>query len=117
MAAPLSSQSNLKANAQRLENSAAACTVFPSGADLAAPLISQSYAKSEIMGPQNRRAGKHPDASIKDFRALLNNKGDATHRAAIFSGTREFFKHKSRNKTYISDEQLHAMELSIYQGN
>jgi len=25
-------------------------------------------------------------------------------------------KHKSRKKTYISDEQLHAMELCIYHG-
>jgi hypothetical protein len=53
---------------------------------------------------------------IKDFRALLDNTHDATHCAAIYSGTREFIKHKSRNKTYISDEQLHAMQLCIYHG-
>jgi len=53
---------------------------------------------------------------IKDFRALLDNMQDATHRAAIYSGMREFIKYKSRNKTYISDEQLHAMELCIYHG-
>jgi hypothetical protein len=53
---------------------------------------------------------------IKDFRVLLDNTHDATHRVAIYSGTRGFIKHKSRNKTYISDEQLHAMELSIYLG-
>jgi len=35
---------------------------------------------------------------------------------AIYSGTREFIKHKSRNKTYIWDEKLHAMELCIYHG-
>jgi hypothetical protein len=35
---------------------------------------------------------------------------------ATFSGTQEFIKHTSRNKTYISDEQLHAMELCIYHG-
>jgi len=68
------------------------------------------------MGPQNCRDGQHPDAIIKDFRALLDNTQDATHHVAIYSGTREFFKHKSRNKTYISDEQLHAMELCIYHG-
>jgi hypothetical protein len=68
------------------------------------------------MGPQNRRDGNHPDAMIKDFEALLNNTQDATHHAAIYSGTREFIKHKSLNKTYISDEQLHAMELCIYHG-
>jgi hypothetical protein len=68
------------------------------------------------MGPQYRRDGKHPDAMIKDFRALLDNTQDATHRAAIYSGTREFMKCKSRNRTYISDEQQHAMELCIYHG-
>jgi hypothetical protein len=36
------------------------------------------------------------------------------HRVAIYSGTREIIKHKSRNKTYILDEKLHAMELCIY---
>jgi len=90
--------------------------VFPSGADLAGPLSSQSYAKPEFMGPKNRRDGKHPDARIKDFRALLDNTRDTTHHAAIYSGTLEFIKHKSRNKTYISDEQLRAMELCIYHG-
>jgi len=66
------------------------------------------------MGPQNSREGKHPDAMIKDFRVLLNNMQDAMHRAAIHSGTWEFIKHKSQNKTYISDEQLHTMQLCIY---
>jgi len=107
---------NLQALTQRRENSAAACEVLPSGADLAAPLGSQSYAKPEFVGPQNRRDGKHPDAMIKDFRALLDNTQDATHRVAIYSGTREFIKHNSRNKTYISDDQLHAMVLCIYHG-
>jgi hypothetical protein len=68
------------------------------------------------MGPQNRRDGKHPDAMIQDFRALLDNMPDATHCTAIYSGMQEFIKHNSRNKTYISDEQLHAMELCIYHG-
>jgi len=53
---------------------------------------------------------------IKDFRALLDNTQHVTHRVAIFSGMREFIKHKSRNKTYILDEQLHTMELCIYHG-
>jgi hypothetical protein len=107
---------NLQAPAQRREISAATCKVLPSGADLAAPLSSQSYAKPEIMGPQNRRDGKHPEGIIKDFRALLDNTQDGTHRMTIYNGSREFLKHKSRNKTYISDEQLHAMELCIYHG-
>jgi len=105
---------NLQALAQRRENSAAACKVLPSGADLAAPLSPQSYVKPEFMGPQNRRDGKHHDAMIKDFTALLDNMQDATHRVAIYSGTRELTKHRSCHKTYISDEQLHAMELCIY---
>jgi len=107
---------NLQALVQRWENSAAACKVLPSGADLAAPLSPKSYAKPQFMGPQNRRDGKHPDAVIKDFRALLDNTHDATHHAAIYSSTWECIKRKSRNKTYISDEQLHAMELCIYHG-
>jgi hypothetical protein len=53
---------------------------------------------------------------LKDFRALLDTTQDATHRVAIYISTPEFIKHKSRNKTYISDEQLHAMELGIYHG-
>jgi len=68
------------------------------------------------MGPHNCCDGKHPDPMIKDIRALLDNMQDATHRAAIYSGTWEFITHKSRNKTYILDEQLHAMELCIYHG-
>jgi len=68
------------------------------------------------MGPQNRRDGKHLDGMIKNFRALLGIKQDTTHRAAICPGMREFIQHKSRNKMYISDEQLYAMELCIYHG-
>jgi hypothetical protein len=68
------------------------------------------------MGPQNRRDGKHPEAIIKDRRALLDNTQDATHRVAIYSGTREFINHKHCNKAYISDDQLHPMELCIYHG-
>jgi hypothetical protein len=75
-----------------------------------------SYAKPEFMGPQNRRDGKHPDVIITDFRALLDNTRDATHRVAIYSGTQEFIKYKSCNKMSISDEQLHSMELCIYSG-
>jgi hypothetical protein len=68
------------------------------------------------MGPQNRRDGKHPVAMIKAFRALLDTMQDATHRATILNVTRKFLKHKSRNNTYISDEQLHTIELCIYHG-
>jgi len=107
---------NLQALAQRRENSAAACKVLPSRADLAAPLCSQSYAKPKFMGPKNHRDRKHPDAMIKDFRKLLDNTHNATHQVAIYSGTWEVIKHKSRNKMYISDDQLHAMELLIYDG-
>jgi hypothetical protein len=105
---------NLQALAQHRDNSAAARTVLPSGADLAATLGFQSYAKPDFMGPQNHRDGKDPGAMIKDFRAFLDNTQGATHRVAIYSSTWEFIKDKSRNKTYISDEQLHVMELCIY---
>jgi hypothetical protein len=107
---------NLHALAQCQEISAVACTILDSSADLAAPIGSQSVSKPEFMGPQNHRDGKHPESMIEDFRALLNNTEDAIHRVAIYRGTQEFIKHKSRNKTYISDEQLHAMELFIHHG-
>jgi len=107
---------NLQALVQRQENSAANCKVLPSGADLAAPLSFQSYPKPEFIGPQNRGDGKHLDSMIKDFRALLNNRQEATHRVTIFNITREYIMHKSRNKMYISDEQLHPMELCVYHG-
>jgi len=70
---------NLQALTQHRENSDADCKVLPSGADLAAPLGSQSYVKPEFMGSQNRCDGKHPDAMFTGFRALLNNTHDATH--------------------------------------
>jgi len=53
---------------------------------------------------------------IKHFRALLDNTQDATYRESTYSGMREFIKNKSCNKTYMLDEQLHAMEHSIYPG-
>jgi len=53
---------------------------------------------------------------IKDFRALLDRTQDAMHRVAVYSSTSEFIKYNSHNKTYISDEQLHPMELCIYHG-
>jgi len=72
--------------------------------------------KPEFLGPQNRRDGKHPDAMIKDFRALLDNTLDATHLTTIDKGTREFLQHKSGNNTSISDEQLHTIDICIYHG-
>jgi len=105
---------NLQALAQHLENSAASCTVLSSCVVVAAPMTSRSYMKYELMGPQNCRDGKHPYAIIKDFRGLLDNTQDATHRVAIYSGMPERFNHMSHNETYILDEQLHAMALCIY---
>ena len=78
---------NLQALAQCCENSAAACKVLPSGADLAAPRSSQLYAKPQFMGPQNRCDGNHPDAMIEDFRALLDHMHDATHCMALYRRT------------------------------
>jgi hypothetical protein len=80
---------NQQALAQYWENRAAAGKVFHSGADLAAPLSSQSYAKLEFMGPQTRQDGKHSDPMMKDFRALLDNTPDAMHCVGIYSGRRE----------------------------
>jgi len=107
---------NLELLVQHPQNSAGACEVLPSDSDLAPPLSSQSYAKPEFMGPQNCRDGKHPDTMIKDFRALLNNVQDKMHRVVKDSRTLEFIKHTSHKKTYLSDEQLHTMELCIYHG-
>jgi len=78
---------NLQVLAQSRENSAVTCEVLPSGADLAAPLSSQSYVKHEFIGLQNCPDGKHPDTRIKDFRALLDNTHNAMHHVAISSGT------------------------------
>jgi hypothetical protein len=78
-----SRQLNFQAPTQRRENSAAAGKVLHSGADLSAPLRSQPYAKPKLIGPQNRRDGKHPDFMIEDFRALLDNTQDAMHCMAI----------------------------------
>jgi hypothetical protein len=50
------------------------------------------------------------------FRALLDNTRDTTHRMNIYNCTGEGLKHNGRNKRYISNEQLHAMELCIYHG-
>jgi len=107
---------NLQALAQHRKIIAATCQVLPSSADLASPLSPQSYDQPEFMGPQNHRDGMHPDDMIKGFRALFDNMQDAMHRVAIYSGTQEFIKHKSGYKTYISDEQLHALERCIYHG-
>jgi hypothetical protein len=92
----------------------ATCKVFPSCADLAAPLSSLAYVTPEIMGPQNCRDGKHIAAMIKEFRALHDNTHNAIHCTAIHSGTQEIIMLRRHNRTYISDEQLHAMELFIY---
>jgi len=102
--------------AQHRENIAATCKVLPTGVDLAAPRSSQLYAKYKFMQPCNRRDGMDPDAMINDFRALLFNTQDTAHRVTIYNGTWQFLMHKSHNKMYISDSQLHAMELCIYHG-
>jgi len=107
---------NLQAPTRHWENSAAACTVLPSGADLPAHLRSQANWKHEFLGCQNRRDGKHPDTLIKDFRALLDNTQDTMHPVGIYSRMQEFIKHKGRNKTYMSEERLHSMELCVYHG-
>jgi len=98
----------------RRQHSAAAYIILPYGADRAYPLSFQSYANPQFMGPRNRNDGKQPHAGIKDFRALLDNPLDATHRVAMYSSTRELIKHQGRNKMYISGYELHPMELCVY---
>jgi len=41
---------------------------------------------------------------------------DSMYYVTIYNGMPEFMKHVSSNKGYISDEQLHAMQLCIYDG-
>jgi len=84
----------LQALTQHRENSTATCTILSSGADLAALLSSQTYAKPEFMGPQNRRDGKHSDAMIQYFRALHDNTQNAMHCLTLYHGTREFIKQR-----------------------
>jgi hypothetical protein len=79
-------------------------------------LISQYDVKSKFMGPQNHHEGNHPDAMIKDLRALLNNAPYAMQHMVKFCGPRKFINDKSRNNAYISDEQLQALELCVYHG-
>jgi hypothetical protein len=107
---------NLQALPQHREKSAASCNVLPAAADLVAPLRSQLYAKPRFRGHQNSLDGKHPNAMIKDFRALLNHTHDTTHCIAIFPGTWVFIKHMSHKKWNIPDEQLQAMEHCMYHG-
>jgi hypothetical protein len=66
------------------------------------------------MQPQNNPDGHQPDAMIKVFTALHHNTKDATHLTAIYISVLLFIRHESSNMMYISDEQLHTMELCIY---
>jgi hypothetical protein len=70
----------------------------------------------KFMGPQIRHDVKHSDAIINDSKALLDNMQDTMHCVVIYSSMQEFIRHKCHCNTYISDVQLHAMELPIYHG-
>jgi len=65
------------------------------------------------MGPQNYRNGKYSDPMIIDFRALLDNTQDSAHGVSTYNSMREYIKHMTRNKTYMSDEQQPTMGLCI----
>ena len=54
---------------------------------------------------------------IKEFRIILDNTQDTRNHVAINRDTQQFIKHKSHNRTDISDEPLHAMELCICYGS
>jgi len=107
---------NLQALTPHQENSSATCKVLPSDADMATPLISQSYAKPELIVPQNHCDRKHPEARIKVVRIWLDNRQDAMHHIGIYNGTWESNKQQSHITTYMSNEQLQAMELCIIHG-
>jgi len=92
---------NLQTLIQCWVNRAAARKVLHSGVELTAPLISPSYAKPEVMGPQNCHAGKYLDAMIKDFGVILDNMQYSMHHVLIYYGMRVFINHKSCNETYI----------------
>jgi hypothetical protein len=66
------------------------------------------------MGPKIPCDGMHSDAMNTQIKAFLDNTQEATHLVAKSRCMWELITHKHRNTTYISDEQLHAMELSIY---
>jgi len=66
------------------------------------------------MGPQNHHDGQHADDGINDFTVLLDNRQDAMHRVTIYNGMQACPKHKSRNRTDISDEQLQSKECCIF---
>jgi hypothetical protein len=53
---------------------------------------------------------------INHSRVVLENTKDASHCVALHSGAWKSFTHMSCNKTYISDDQLHALEVCIYHG-
>jgi len=111
---------HLQSPAQSWEHWAAACKFVPSGAHLAAPRSSKSYAKPQFMGPQNSHDGKHSDAMIPDFSALLDNTQDGMHPMAIYNGKRKFFKHKSCKKNiYIgwTIACIGALYLPWYSGS
>jgi hypothetical protein len=91
--------------------SAGTCNALSSSANLAAPMSSQSYAKPEFAGPQIYLDEMHSDAMIKDFKASLFNTQDAMHYMKIRNSMWECMKHRSCNKTYISNEQPHTIEL------
>jgi hypothetical protein len=99
-----------------LEHSAGTSKVYPSGADLAASMSSQSYAKPQFMGPHNSHNGKNLDTMMKDFRVLLDDTQNETHHMAVYSSLQEFIKHRSHNKKYISNELLPAMERCSHHG-
>ena len=105
---------NLQVVTQSEENYIAACTVLPSGTDVAAPLSVQFCAKHEFMQHPTCWDRKHPAVMITDFRALLENTRHATHSEAMESVIWQFMKQKRCTKTYILNEQLHAVELCIY---
>jgi hypothetical protein len=80
------------------------------------PPLSPPYTKPRFIGPQAQKGKDDGDALIKDFGALLDSTEDPSQREALYNGVREIIKQRSSNGTYLSDDQLLAVELCVYHG-
>ena len=83
---------------------------------MAASLSSGPYVNHDLLRPQSCCDGKHSDAIIRFLRGLLDNTQDEAHHMVIYHRTRVLIKHWSYNIMDISDVQLHAIDLSIFDG-
>ena len=122
-------QLNQEALAQRRENSTTACTVLPPGADLAAPLYSQWYAKPDFMEPKTAvmesivtlwsKASEHYSAIHKMQRAAWQDTALPGRLSSIKVITRHIYQminctHWSSVFTLISRFKLRVYKVNAY---